>query len=119
MGQPLNHQLTSRGARFAGTVATSADYRLHRLGTTPERPGLVRVESGGESIEAERWLMPPAGLGALMTNLPPGLAIGPLRLADNSEPLGFLCEHAALAGAEDITSYGSWTAYLESRPVLG
>src|SRR5581483_2375572 len=42
-GQPLNHQLTSRGARLARACRTSRHYRLYALqGTVPPKPGLVR-----------------------------------------------------------------------------
>ena len=40
------------------------------------------------------------------------MALGRMRLADGRAPVGFLCEPAALEGAEDITSHGSWPAYL-------
>ena len=42
-GQPLNHQLTERGARFVRSCRTARDYRLFALsGTVPPKPGLVR-----------------------------------------------------------------------------
>jgi allophanate hydrolase len=40
------------------------------------------------------------------------LAIGRLQLADGSEVPGFVCEPIAIAGAEEITSFGGWRAYL-------
>jgi allophanate hydrolase len=113
-GQPLNHQLTSRGARLCGVVRTAPEYRLYRLDTDPPRPGLARTDDGGAAIEAELWELPPAGLGEFMTDVPPPLAIGHVRLADGSEPLGFLCEGAALDSAEDITAFESWIAYMGS-----
>jgi allophanate hydrolase len=32
-------------------------------------------------------------------------------LGDGSEVVGFLCEPAALDGAEEITAFGGWRAY--------
>jgi len=44
------------------------------------------------------------------------MALGRVQLVDGGAPVGFLCEPAALDGTEDITSHGSWPAYLR-RPV--
>jgi len=111
-GQPLNGELTARGARLAGTVRTAAEYRLYRLHTEPEKPGLVRVADGGESIEGELWELPVAALGSFLAALPAPMALGRVRLADGSETTGFLCEPVALEGADDITAHGSWLEYL-------
>ena len=40
--------------------------------------------------------------------------MGRLRLADNSEVTGFLCEPYALTDATDITEFGDWRSYLET-----
>jgi allophanate hydrolase len=40
------------------------------------------------------------------------MALGRVRLADGREPIGFLCEPAAIEAAEEITAHGSWTSYL-------
>ena len=113
-GQPLNHQLTDRGARYRGVVQTAPEYRLHALTTTPPKPGLVRVEHGGAMIEGELWAVPEAHLGPFLAALPAPMALGQVRLADQSEVVGFLCEPAGLHGAPDITEHGSWPAYLAS-----
>jgi len=113
-GQPLNCELTSRGGRLVRPVRTAATYRLHRLATDPPKPGLVRVEQGGASVDGELWALPPAGLAALLAALPAPMALGRVRLDDGSEPIGFLCEPGAAAGAEDITAHGSWPAYLRA-----
>ncbi|MFE2914855.1 allophanate hydrolase [Kitasatospora indigofera] len=114
-GQPLNGQLLALGATLAGTTRTAPDYRLYALDTAPAKPGLVRVPSGGASVEAEVWELPAAGLGTLTAALPEPMAIGSVRLADGSRVAGFLCEPAALAGAEDITGYGGWRGYLAAH----
>ncbi|OKI30912.1 allophanate hydrolase [Streptomyces sp. CB03911] len=114
-GQPLNGQLLALGATLASTTRTAPDYRLYALDTAPAKPGLVRVPSGGASVEAEVWELPAAGLGTLTAALPEPMAIGSVRLADGSRVAGFLCEPAALAGAEDITGYGGWRGYLAAH----
>jgi allophanate hydrolase len=113
-GQPLNHELTDRGARRAGVVHTAPSYRLLALDTIPPKPGLVRVERGGASIEGELWNLPAAGLGDFLAKLPAPMTLGPVTLADGRQVVGFGCEPEATVDAADITSYGSWLAYAKS-----
>lgn len=114
-GQPLNGQLTAVGARLRTGTTTGAHYRLHALSTQPSKPGLVRVDEGGAAVEAEVWDVPPAGLTRLLAGLPAPMALGRVVLGDGSAEIGFLCEPVAVEGAEDITAYGGWRAYLASR----
>jgi allophanate hydrolase len=113
-GLPLNRDLTSRAARFRRAVRTRPDYRLFALaGGPPRRPGLLRVEAGGgRAIETEVWALDAAGLGSFMATVPSPLAIGTVRLADGTEPKGFVVEHEATRSAEDISEHGGWRAYL-------
>ena len=114
-GQPLNHQLTSRGARLVATTATAPEYRLVALpGTVPPKPGLARTPDGGAAIEVEVWELGEAEFGSFVAEVPPPLAIGTLALADGSRVSGFVCEPWALDGAEDISRHGGWRAYLAS-----
>jgi allophanate hydrolase len=114
-GQPLNGQLLERGASFIADAETAPGYRLFALDTTPPKPGLVRSGggTGGGQVAGELWAMPPGGLATLLAALPSPMALGPVRLADGRNVVGFLCEPAALDGAEDITSFGGWRSYLE------
>ncbi|BCY10858.1 allophanate hydrolase [Actinoplanes sp. L3-i22] len=111
-GQPLNHQLTSVGARLVGAVRTAPEYRLYAL--PAGKPGLVRVLAGGAAIDGEVWDVPPAALGPFLAGLPEPMALGKVRLADGSSVTGFLCEPVAMDGAPDITGHGGWLAYLSS-----
>ncbi|MBF9033131.1 allophanate hydrolase [Rhodobacterales bacterium HKCCE2091] len=107
-GLPLNHELTSRGARFLRAVDTTPDYRLYRLpGGAPPRPGMVRAAGGG-AISVEVWALPRAAFGDFMSGIPAPLSIGTVTLSDGTSPKGFLCEAAAVAGAKDVTAAGSW-----------
>lgn len=118
-GQPLNPQLLALGARLERATTTAPVYRLHALPTTPPKPGLVHVgegESGGAAVAAEIWRLPAEGLGHFLAALPRPMALGRVELADGTHVPGFLCEPAALEGAEDITTYGGWRAYLNRRP---
>jgi allophanate hydrolase len=115
-GQPLNHELTSRGAGFRRRARTAANYRLYALaGTKPPKPGLVRAsEPAGAGIELEIWALTLAAFGSFTANVPAPMAIGTVSLADGMTVKGFVCEPAALQGARDITEFGGWRAYLES-----
>lgn len=116
-GMPLNGQLTERGAMLVGAAETAPDYRFFALpGTTPPKPGLLRVAPGqGASIALELWDMPVAHYGSFVALIPAPLGIGTLTLSDGSTVQGFLCEAEATAGAQDISQYGGWRAYMAAR----
>jgi allophanate hydrolase len=114
-GQPLNHQLTDLGARLARTCRTSARYRLFALpGTTPPKPGLVRVAAGSEgaAIEVEVWRIERPRFGDFFARVPPPLCLGTIELEDGAQVSGFLCEPHATVGARDISALGGWRRYL-------
>jgi allophanate hydrolase len=110
-GQPLHPQLAALGARCQGLAGTAHAYRLYDLG---DRPGLMRT-LGGESIEVELHHLTPEALGRLLVQIPAPLGLGTVELLDGSLVYGFLCESYAAAEAKDITEFGSWPAYLDSR----
>lgn len=110
-GQPLNHQLTSRGARLVQHTATAPEYRLYAL-PDGRRPGLVRVAEGGAAIEVEVWELPASQFGSFVDGIPAPLGIGRTVLADGRAVAGFICEPAGLQGARDITALGGWRAWL-------
>lgn len=113
-GQPLNGQLTERGARLLRTCRTAAAYRLFALpGTTPPKPGLIRAGAGA-AIEVEVWSMPVERFGTFVAAIPAPLGIGTVELDDGTRVLGFLCESYALEGALDISAFGGWRNYLAS-----
>jgi len=115
-GQPLNHELVNRGACFVRTASTADSYKLYALsGTTPPKPGLIRVAPGsGAPIELEVWALPPAGWADFVSAIPPPLGIGTLLLDDGSKVKGFLCEAAAVGDSEEITAFRGWRAYRQS-----
>lgn len=113
-GMPLNSQLTERRATLVATTETAPNYRFYALpGTTPPKPGLLRVADGtGGRITLEIWEMPAEHYGSFVALIPAPLGIGTLTLADGSTVQGFLCEALAAEGAQDITHLGGWRAYL-------
>jgi allophanate hydrolase len=119
-GLPLHHQLTDRDARFVRACRTAHAYRLYALPTDPPKPGMVRVAPGPEeatanAIEAEVWSLDAAAFGDFVAAVPPPLTIGTIELEDGSTVKGFLSEPAALGSATDITSTGSWRAWIGQR----
>jgi allophanate hydrolase len=119
-GQPLNHQLTALHACLAWTGRTAPAYRLYALAdTTPPKPGLVRVVAGGAPIALEVWELDATAFGRFVAAVPSPMCIGTVALETGEDVKGFLCEPAALAGAEDITSFGGWLAYLQVQSTDG
>ncbi len=115
-GQPLNHQLTSRGARLVKTTRTGHAYRLYALtGTKPLKPGLVSEPGfAGPGIEVEVWAMPEDKFGSFVAEIPAPLGIGNATLEDGSSVKCFICEPYALASAREVTQFGGWRRYLAS-----
>ncbi|MBC2770545.1 allophanate hydrolase [Pusillimonas minor] len=113
-GMPLNHQLTSRGARFVEETHTTADYRLYALsGTTPPKPGLKHVPGSGAKIALELWAMTPQAFGEFTAEVPAPLGIGNVMLADGRRVKGFICEPSGFDDALDITAHGGWRSYVK------
>ncbi len=116
-GQPLNRELVERGAELAFRTVTARCYRLYALATEPPKPGLVRVDPNdpsGSAIEVEVWTMPVESFGSFVDGVSAPLAIGRVQLGDGSWVAGFVCEPIALDGAEEITRFGGWRAFLNS-----
>jgi allophanate hydrolase len=115
-GMPLNHELTSRNARFLRAASTTADYRLYALpGGPPFRPGLMRVASGtGTMIATEVWAISAQGFGEFVTGIPAPLGIGTTLLADGTTPKGFIVEAEGIVGAKEVSAFGGWRSYIAS-----
>jgi len=116
-GQPLNAQLTSRGARLVRTTRTSLHYQLYALANTvPPKPGLVRrARPVGDGIEVEIWSLSEEAFGSFVADVPPPMVIGTITLSNGTSVKGFLCEPSAIDGAEDITATGGWRKYLSRK----
>ena len=114
-GQPLAWQLEDRRAILQGLGRTAATYRLVALPSDPPKPGLLRVATGGASIEGERWLVPVGTFGSFVAGIPSPLGIGKIVLHDGTLACGFICEAWAAEGAPDITAFGGWRRYLAAQ----
>ena len=113
-GLPLNAELLALGAGFLRAVETTRDYRLFALpGTTPAKPGLLRVAAGtGAAIATEVWALEPAAFGSFVARIPAPLGIGTLSFSDGTAAKGFLVEAEAARAARDISEFGGWRAFL-------
>ncbi|MCP1626968.1 allophanate hydrolase [Pseudomonas nitroreducens] len=115
-GLALNWQLRQRGARLLRATRSAPAYKLYALaGGPPLRPGMLRVADGGVSIEVEVWELPSAELGSFLTGIPAPLGLGKVQLGDGSWETGFICDAWGLDDAEDISHFGGWRAWLQSR----
>ncbi|MBR1221112.1 allophanate hydrolase [Bradyrhizobium sp. U87765 SZCCT0131] len=116
-GMPLNHELSALDATLVETAVTAPDYKLYALaGTTPPKPGLLRVEANaGAAIALEIYSLSAAAFGRFVAAIPPPLGIGSIRLADGRLVKGFLVEPAALGGARDISAFGGWRAFMAAQ----
>ncbi|MEZ0387243.1 MAG: allophanate hydrolase [Verrucomicrobium sp.] len=114
-GQPLHGQLTQLGAVLREATTTAPAYKLYALANTiPAKPGLARVKpgDGGASITIEVYTLTAEAFGRFTAGVPAPMTIGNVELADGTWIKGFMCEPYVLEDALDITSFGSWRAYL-------
>lgn len=112
-GQPLNWQLQDRGATLKIKTRTTQAYALFAL-PDGKRPALVPKEAGS-AIEVEVWQLPMAEFGSFVAGIPSPLGIGKVALETGECLPGFICEEGGISGAEDISHFGGWRAYLAAK----
>lgn len=112
-GLALNPNLLNVGATFLTESQTEPAYRLWSI--DDRYPAMIRVATGGVAIAVEVWAVPLAGLGTILMQEPPGLAIGKVRLIDGDVVLGVIGEPLTVEGKPEITAFGGWRAYCEAR----
>ena len=111
-GLELNANLTGVGGRFVREALTAPCYRLWSI--EDRHPAMIKVTSGGTSIQLEVWSVPAAGLATLLISEPPGLSIGKVQLTDGEEVLGVLAEPFLCEGMREITEWKGWRSYTAS-----
>ena len=111
-GLALCPNLVNVGATFERETRTEAAYRIWTI--DDRYPAMIKVSEGGVAVAVEVWNVPLAGLGIVLSQEPPGLAIGKVRLADGEEVLGVIGEPLTVEGKQEITQYGGWRAYQTS-----
>jgi allophanate hydrolase len=114
-GLALHWQLADRGAVLREKTRTAPVYRMYAMpaiGAIPPRPALIRDEEAGAAIEVEVWELEPAAFGDFVSKIPGPLGIGKVKLESGEEVPGFIAEPRAIEGAQEITVFGSWRAWL-------
>ncbi len=117
-GLALHWQLADRGAVLREKTRTAPVYRMYAMpsvGSIPPRPAQNRDQAPGASIEVEIWELEPAAFGDFVLKIPGPLGIGKVLLENGVEVPGFIAEPRAVEGAEEITRYGGWRAWLEKE----
>lgn len=112
-GLALNPNLLNVGATFDRETETEPAYRLWSI--RDEYPAMIRVATEGVAIAVEVWNVPAAGLGVILSQEPPGLAIGKVKLADGAIVLGVIGEPLTVEGQQEITQYGGWRRYCAAK----
>ena len=112
-GLELNGNLQKVGALFVREDITAPMYRLWSI--ADRHPAMLRVHENGQAIALEIWSITPAALGEILLSEPAGLCIGKIILANGQEILGVLGEPFLCEGQVEITSYGGWRAYTNSK----
>ena len=115
-GLALCPNLLNVGATFERETRTEAAYRLWSI--DDRYPAMIKVREGGVAVAIEVWHVPLAGLGIVLSQEPPGLAIGKVRLEDGEDVLGVIGEPLTVEGKREITQYGGWRAYRASGSSL-
>ncbi len=113
-GLALNAQLRQRGATLCAVTRSAPHYRLYAL-ADGKRSGMVRDEQHGSAIAVEVWEVPHHEVGSFLAGIPAPLGLGKVELDDGRWLSGFICEDYGLQGAQEITSYGGWRAWLASK----
>jgi allophanate hydrolase len=115
-GFPLNGQLIERGAKLLQTTKTAPKYNFYELSERPIlKPGLVKNEAAGVSIEVEVWAMPKQHLGSFLALIPSPLGLGKVELINGTQVVGFVCEPYGIEGAKSISQTGGWRNWMAVR----
>lgn len=111
-GLALNWQLTERGAQLQEKTTSANSYRMFVIEGKLERPGMVRDEKEGSSLDIEIWQVPKSEFGSFVAGIPAPLGIGKVETEDGRWLTGFICEGFAIEGAREISHLGGWRQYL-------
>ena len=102
------------GAEFLEACRTAPRYRLYSIGDI--HPGMFEVPIGGVSVAGEVYRVPDGVLQRVEAGEPPGLYRGPVHLSDGRVVDGILFPRELAQGIHrDISEFGDWRAYVNSR----
>jgi hypothetical protein len=112
-GLELNRQMLEAGGVFISDAFTASVYRLWSIHDA--YPGMTRDDRSGTGIAVELWELSARGILQLLYGEPDGLCLGKVSLADGRVVLGILAEASILEGCQEITRFGGWRKYLQSK----
>ncbi len=107
-GFALESQLLNLGAAFHYAARTAPKYRMYRLKTVPEKPGVIPCENG-VVLDVEVWDIPLRNLGVFLSLIPSPLGIGKVQLMDGSWVNGFIFDQDPGIQKDDISQFGGWS----------
>lgn len=101
-------------AEFLGTFRTAPRYRIFSINDV--HPGMYEVAEGGVSVAGELYRMSDETWQKVKAGEPPGLYCGPVVLEDGRTVDGILFPRDRITPEHiDISVFGGWRAYTESR----
>lgn len=109
----LELEANLHGADFLGERVTAPRYRLHTIGDS--YPGMYEVGAGGVAVHGELYELSAEHCGRVMASEPPGLYLGQIVLDSGEVVNGVLCRQEVASDHPDISEFGGWRAYMESR----
>ena len=112
-GLELNPRMLEAGGVFISETNTAPAYRLWSI--QDAYPGMVRDDRMGSGIAVEIWELSAGGILQLLCGEPDGLCLGKVTLMDGRVVLGILAEIRILEGCQEITRFGGWRKYLQSK----
>lgn len=112
-GLSLNKNMLEVQAIFIKESKTSPHYRLWSI--YDQYPGMIRDEKHGDSINLEVWELSSEALISVLKKEPPGLCIGRVELEGHENVFGVLAEPYIVEGQKEITNFGGWRKYQESK----
>jgi allophanate hydrolase len=115
-GMALNWQLQERDAVLIESTQSASCYKMFAVPGNVERPAMIKVDEGS-AFEVEVWRVPAQHIGSFIAGIAAPLGLGTVELADGRQLKGFIAEAYAAQG-EDISSFGSWRRYVESKTVV-
>ncbi len=105
------------GTTFLGEFKTAPYYRVHSIADI--HPGMYRLgegEAGGMAIAGELYLVDDMTWDRIEAGEPPNLYRGRVLLEDGREVLGILYPRDMAEGHyPDISAYGGWREYMETK----
>lgn len=114
-GMALNWQLTERKGILKTATKTAPVYKMYAVSGAVERPAMLKDSNNGTSFDVEVWTLPISEFGSFVEGIAAPLGIGKVELASGEVLTGFIAEGYAAEIGTDISEFGGWRAYQQSK----